>query len=916
MRWWLGTLALAGAYAATGWLTYQLTQSADYSLPFWPPAGLAFAAVLLVGYRMVPGVWLGSLTVNLLLAAERDGRLMGAETPVAAVIAFGAAVQAFAGRWLVRRAVGPGNSLTAPRDIYAFLFIAVFGHTLVNATWSVSWLTGWGVLSLEQGMSHWWLWWLGDGNGTLLVTLFALAYFADPRSVWRARLYTTAMPVLLLTGLTVWFFFLARDWERGQIRREMETCTEQVARSLRGHVNNTWVGMQSWQTKLLQNGPEARPSILTQAATTHLNYHDQFTAITYLARVPANGTDQCIATQRRRGCPDFAIHWPAQGRKPSDNQPYSCITGVWPEPLDRQLSGLVVSALEPVGSVLHRTATANERLLLLSPVDLAGVPADQCLLFILPTYRRNLPLTTPEERQAALLGHTMGVLTLPTLTIRAGASMKHYRITVQLSGTVDAADSGDGLTWTPTGVECVRKTQLSGVNLEIRLVGGSAYLATKHFPFIWLTLLFGLCVNSLIAGVLLTITGHTAQVEGVVRRRTDELLVEIRERQDAESALRQARAELERRVLERTAELQAINERLAQEVTDRRQTEQALRESEGRLRAIVNTATDSILTITADGTIDSVNPAAEGMFGYRREELIGQNVRILMPSPFQEAHDGYLSEYQRTRVKRIIGAGREAQAIHKDGTTFPIDLAVSEVETLGLFTGIIRDITFRKQMEREVLEAATREQARIGQELHDGVGQELTGLSLTADAITQRLRRLRLAEAALTERLTDGLLRVHEQVRALSHGLVPVEVDAEGLRAALETLAGRTSDQTNVGCTFECEGQCEVADTVTATHLYRIVQEAVSNALRHARPRTIHLHWRATDDVIHLSVLDDGCGLPPFSEAEAGLGTRLMRYRASLIGGTLAITPRPEGGTRVACVVPLASTGATASRFD
>ncbi len=135
------------------------------------------------------------------------------------------------------------------------------------------------------------------------------------------------------------------------------------------------------------------------------------------------------------------------------------------------------------------------------------------------------------------------------------------------------------------------------------------------------------------------------------------------------------------------------------DVSQRKQAERALRESEERMRAILNTATDAVITIDRRGIIQGVNPATATMFGYAPNELIGQNVSMLMPPPYCEEHDGYIARYLESRQPRIIGIGREVLGRRKDGATFPIDLAVSEVERLGLFTGIIRDVTERKVTE-------------------------------------------------------------------------------------------------------------------------------------------------------------------------------------------------------------------------
>ncbi len=161
---------------------------------------------------------------------------------------------------------------------------------------------------------------------------------------------------------------------------------------------------------------------------------------------------------------------------------------------------------------------------------------------------------------------------------------------------------------------------------------------------------------------------------------------------------------------------------------------------EARLAAILNTAADAIITIDDHGGIQSVNLAAERMFDYAAAEMIGQNVKMLMPAPYQEEHDDYLSRYSQTGEKHIIGVGREVVGRRKGGSTFPMELAVSEVGDRKLFTGIIRDISRRKDLEREIVEIASLEQLRIGQDLHDTVSQELSAIGMMADDLTEILQ--------------------------------------------------------------------------------------------------------------------------------------------------------------------------------
>jgi len=341
---------------------------------------------------------------------------------------------------------------------------------------------------------------------------------------------------------------------------------------------------------------------------------------------------------------------------------------------------------------------------------------------------------------------------------------------------------------------------------------------------------------------------------------------------------------------------------VAIDITERKRGEHDLLASEQRLRAILDTAMDAIVTMDIHGMIQSVNPAAERLFGYAADEMIGHNVGLLMPSPYREEHDGYLRRYLQTGQKHIIGQGRELEARRKDGSIFPMHLVVSEIEDRKLFTGILRDMTEYKRLEREVLDVATLEQQRIGQELHDGVGQELAGLTMVADALAQQLKNLP-PQAELAGKVVAGLEHLQNQSRAIARGLIPVDVDPDGLRIALEELAARTREQSGLDCTFQSIGQPDIPDEITATHLLRIAQEAVLNALRHSRAKNIHIALQAQGNTLSLTIRDDGIGLTEPPNHGKGLGIRIMRNRAAVIGGTFTIAPVEGGGTLVTCIM-------------
>ena len=173
-------------------------------------------------------------------------------------------------------------------------------------------------------------------------------------------------------------------------------------------------------------------------------------------------------------------------------------------------------------------------------------------------------------------------------------------------------------------------------------------------------------------------------------------------------AVQRRNSVVSRLVSEGTQELRRSNEELKAEVGERRRVQEALGSSEARTRSILNATVDGIITIDSSGTVESFNPAAERIFGYTANETIGNNVRMLMPEPYHSEHDGYLSAYLRTGTAKIIGIGREVVGLRKDGTTFPMDLAVNEVriEKRQMFTGIVRDVTERKRAEQEIKDLA------------------------------------------------------------------------------------------------------------------------------------------------------------------------------------------------------------------
>jgi PAS domain S-box-containing protein len=513
-----------------------------------------------------------------------------------------------------------------------------------------------------------------------------------------------------------------------------------------------------------------------------------------------------------------------------------------------------------------------------------------------------------------------------------------------------------------------------------------------------------------------------------------------------------------------------------------------------RYRAVVDNAVDGIITISDAGTIESVNAAVVGLFGYAEKELLGRPVELLMTDADREKHASSLAQHLRAGLSPLIGVGHEVLARRKDGTAFPIYLSIGAFELGGrqFYTGIVHDISerhraeaalrrlnetleqevrdrtasvrllqdvavianqsesveqafrialervrqfrnwdaahvilrsrdepqlfvdggiwlpedsarFRKliaaagktefqageglvgraiaggmpiwetdlavtgasrlgpaaeacgiqsalacpvligtevvaivelfsasdvqpdgtfleimkhvgtqlgrvierdRLQRQLIDAVWNQHRRLGQELHDTLGQALTGIGMVADSLAKGLTAREQPEAEKQTELVEMIQQAKSEVRQLTKVLYPVDVDAQGLLAALEDLAMVIGDRSQIRCEFKGDRSIQIRDNEVATHLFRIAQEAVHNAVKHAHPNRIAISLTKPKGRVTLTVRDDG---PGFTATEmprsGGLGMRIMQYRANAIGAQLAIETAGAGGTQVRCAL-------------
>ncbi|KAA3625810.1 MAG: PAS domain S-box protein [Proteobacteria bacterium] len=369
--------------------------------------------------------------------------------------------------------------------------------------------------------------------------------------------------------------------------------------------------------------------------------------------------------------------------------------------------------------------------------------------------------------------------------------------------------------------------------------------------------------------------------------------------------------------------------------TSLERTAKAIRTSEANLRAVLDTAVESIICIDDEGSILWSNPAAEQLFGHKSTDMTGKNVKMLMPEPYASEHDGYISRYLRTGEARIIGSGREVTGLRSDGSTFPMELAVSEVDTAPgerrLFTGIARDISERKETENlknEFVSTVSHELRTPLTSIQGSLGLVLGG---AAGEIPRKVRDLLEITHRNSTRLTT-LINDILDIEKIASGRMNFDMRTLGLKAvaehAVESLAGYAArHEIEIRCEFEADGIEVVADE---QRLMQVFANLLSNAIKHS-PRNANVLVRLVRRHRHarIEVIDQGPGIPEdfrnriftrFAQADSsdtrrtsgtGLGLSITKSIVETLGGDIGYDPGIVRGSCFWVELPLQSAKAT-----
>lgn len=336
----------------------------------------------------------------------------------------------------------------------------------------------------------------------------------------------------------------------------------------------------------------------------------------------------------------------------------------------------------------------------------------------------------------------------------------------------------------------------------------------------------------------------------------------------------------------------------------------ALQESEARMRAILNTTHDAIVTTDRRGTLLSVNPATVRMFGYSAEELIGRNASFLMAPLHRHEYGEHLSHSPGRRLPRLLRIGGEVRGRRKDGSAFPLELTVKPTESRDQYIGVMRDISQRRDLEQQAINAVMTERMNTARDLHDGIGSMLTAVHLRTELLAKEIAAICPDEVPEVKELSGLIKQVLEDVRTIAHGLRAVGDHPEDLAKSLAALVKQSRKASALKCGFHHPTPVQVPDPIAANHLFRIAQEAVTNAIKYCEGEKIRVSLSRNHRGLTLAITDDGKGINP-ANGRCGSGLTIMEYRCNAIGGVFDVSARHPKGTRVTCRVPIANEVAT-----
>ncbi len=888
---WIWRSSLAAAiYWVAGKLALLMAIPPGYATAVWPAAGLALVCVLSWGPRVALGIAVGSFFVNAGTSFDASTRAaLVRSVTIAAGIGFGAACQAFAGGLLIRRFVGFPTKLETDDDITRFIFLGGPLSCLVSPTIGVATLCGLGIVPWGNAGFNWWTWWIGDSIGVLIFAPLALLFVPNSDPIWHRRRALVGVPLLVGFAAVTVLFWRASAWEETRLRTEFERRGVPLAHALEARLSE-YQSVVGFLSSLFEASPEVTRTQFREFCQRALRKYPGIQGLEWNPLVENSERADFEAAARREGPSGFEIteQDPSGAlRRAAAHAEYVQVYYLEPEEGNGSAVGFDIAS-DPTRLEALARARASGEPSVTSPLRLVQEAGEQSgILLVAPVFGRAgagvMAAATPPLR-----GYVVAVFRMGHVVETALRDLDHEGLEFRL---LDEDSHGDkrlvyasrrqapsfGGTSRGEGASSSRRWSetfgFGGHRWTLEVTATDVYTTAHRSWQAWMVLAGGLLFVGILGVVMLMATGRASQV------------------------------------------LRALEERSAEVVR--------AAQAEEKFRSTIEAAATGMLMVDHSGKIVLVNGQVEQLFGYTRQELIGQPVEILVPMPSRGRHPDYRATYFREPRARPMGKGRELFGIRKDGSEVPVEIGLNPMRTAGgdFVLSSIVDITNRKHAEQErdrllnelqklnvELEArvsvrtadlskALREREVLIQEIHHRVKNNLQVIS---SIINMQIRKLDAGanRDALEECQTrvQAIALIHEKLyQSKDYSRVPFSEYARSLATNVFHAAGASLPGVRLELAIEDLSLAVDRAIPCGLVLNELITNALKHGFQHARQGTIRVELAKLDaGRLRMAVKDDGVGLPRGLDIQKSdsLGLQLIYTLSEQLDAELEVSGR------------------------
>jgi PAS domain S-box-containing protein len=868
---WLTRLAavvtMAAAYFVAAKLGLLLGIPAGYAAVVWPAAGISLAGILIYGYRIAPGIFLGSVLLNVWTGFDSLGSTSIADTWVVAVsIGLGASLQATLGAFLIRRFGRYPTGFLEAREVVNFLLLGGPVSCLVNATWSVTTLALAGVIAWSDYLYQWWAWWMRNSVGVVTVATLVLVWLGEPPHFSRRRQVFVSVPLFIALVLLITASSFINQWNQNRMKSAFVHRTDYLAYQLKNNFDNFIDVLHSLESLYAISN-----SLTAKDFNNFVSYWFlRYPAIRTLAWNPVvRESERAFYEQaaRAQGLTNFEIkevdahgELVRAGRRPE----YFPVLYLETRNGNKRALGFDSAAdltrretLDWARDSGKPTATGQTRLIR----DLEKEPVS---VVFMPLFK-SAQVRSVTERRRDLRGYISGAFRIRDIinSVQKGGEFSNINIRLSRMGNGPDQDLPNGARAQVINPKrAAIRPQLAPVapmqrtvtfhsaerNWVFEFTPNKAYLVAEGRGQTWVVLGGGLIMTGLLSAFLLSVTGHIVKINGV-------------------------------------------NARLREEIYERALAEEKVK----NYAVIVDSLNQAIIGSTWGGNITNWNKGATNMYGYTAEEVIGRSISLLHPPDQPDELARMHGKLKRGEPVSLY----ETMRRRKDGTQVEVALTLAPIkDTTGKITGVAsisQDISERRRVER----ALQQQREEVAGRLHDSVAQSLTALSIHVELATRQLSDNPAKAKDSLQKIKQILNLEQLDLRAflceLKGAFRAKPSDNHNGLTALKNLIERLESQWGLTIESKIDERMQFISGSLLENICFLIQEGVANAARHGHAASMCIAIDLSKGALALSIADNGQGFPFRGEYDDALltvhriGPMMLRNRVASLGGSLSL---------------------------